>query len=225
MSLESDPANTEAIRLQLKARCATAIGLDHEALGNADKTSQVLVEVLSHFPEQAELFIKTQNYAADKTGERQLHIDHVLTRRDENGGKDKYQDLNQGEWYSGRDIVEVVEEVDKIRNAVEVRKDAQAGKGGSFTDKTYYQRRDVVKRILQAWYKRKLRKDLGTSEKICHLTLDEIKFAEQEFNLICTYFNATGGLQLLHEQTAATISNAETAVKAAYDAIQTYRQS
>lgn len=50
----------ESARIQLQSRCNEAIGAD----------SSVLSEVLSYFPDDAELFIKTQQYASQIEGKK-----------------------------------------------------------------------------------------------------------------------------------------------------------
>ena len=98
MSTETPKSpQAEQERQAIVSRCNEAIG----------GTNPLLSEVLSYFPEQAELFIKTQNYAAEIEGERKVWF----TIRHKNG---HWENLGV-RGYTGENLLNVIQDIQILR--------------------------------------------------------------------------------------------------------------
>lgn len=168
LSLEQPVSGVEeAQRMKLVLRC-------NDATGN---TAPILAEVLSYFPKQAELFIHTQNYASQVTGEKKVW--GIIWHKKPSNGVDGNGHYNTGDaehlWdhgYIAEDERQVIDEIQNFR--------------GDRASDVYYSTPEAVEALLKVANQDR-QKDEGAKEQIIRKIIEVMKVTSEEISLLSEY--------------------------------------
>lgn len=168
MSTENQTPNYDVQRTELVNRC-------NEVVGGG---SPILSEVLSYFPEQAELFIKTQEHASRVEGRKGVW--YTVQHRERGYGLSGNEVYGKGQWehlgvrgYTGESILKTIEEINRLRGE---------GEMGKFP---YFQSPEKVQAILEV--ANQPEDGLEVWDKITKKVLEVMGVTEEELTLMREY--------------------------------------
>ena len=180
---QTDQIAEDPEREALKQRCMEVCG---------DAANETLAEVLSYFPEKAELFIRTQEYAAEVNGERGLCYALSLKEGDVDFqgyacrvARHEYLDVHG---YSGRDLMQIIKEIRTLRGELQL---------GMSTDEAY-----TILRV------NKVEDSAKEHELMVKKVLEIMEVTDEELGLLKEFYDAHIKSQEMHSEASTLESQA-----------------